>query len=67
MPLKMQAPVIEDHMVVYSDGGEISEYFYHFRKLWDDCKHRVLEWRFGRYMEKIAAMRRFEHIRKRLV
>jgi len=35
--LKMKHQVIEDHQVVWCrDGQELEEYFYQFRKLWND-------------------------------
>jgi hypothetical protein len=41
LPLYMQIRVIEEGIVVYSpDELELYEYFYHFRKLWADQKHR---------------------------
>ena len=54
-------------MVVCGEGGEILECFYNFRKSWDDCKHRVIEMYFNKYMGKIVTMRRLQRIRKRLV
>ncbi len=41
LPLYLQIRVIEDGIIVYStDELELYEYFYHFRKLWTDQKHR---------------------------
>ncbi len=41
LPLKIKASVMGNYIVLYGKLPEISEYFYHYRKLWDDCKHRV--------------------------
>jgi len=41
MPLYLKMDVIEKGEVVYAkDTYELYEYFYSFRKLWDDQKHR---------------------------
>ena len=41
LPLHVQMDIIEDHEVVYtSDKLGMYEYFYNYRKLWDDQKHR---------------------------
>ncbi len=42
LPLYMQGQVIEDGEVVFSpDEGELYEYFYPFRKEWNDQKNRL--------------------------
>ena len=38
LPLKIKASVIDNYEVLHGDEAEISEYFYHYRKFWDDCK-----------------------------
>jgi predicted nucleotidyltransferase len=41
MPLYLKMEVINSHKVIYAqDEGELYEYFYFFRKLWNDQKHR---------------------------
>lgn len=41
LPLHIQIDIIEDHEVVYtSDKPGMYEYFYNYRKLWKDQKHR---------------------------
>ncbi|MGQ4833955.1 MAG: nucleotidyltransferase family protein [Candidatus Asgardarchaeia archaeon] len=41
LPLYMKAEVIENHIVLFSrDILELYEYFYFYRKLWNDQKHR---------------------------
>lgn len=55
--LKLKASVMSCYSVLYGDELEISEYFYEYRKLWDDQKHRIMEGYFGSYKEKIAAMK----------
>ncbi len=40
LPLYMKIEIIENHTVVFGDIYEINEYFYFFRKLWNDQKHR---------------------------
>lgn len=57
LPLKVKATLMDDYLVLFGDELEISEYFYGFRKEWDDQKHRILDGYFTSYKEKIAAMR----------
>ena len=41
MPIYLRMAVIEQGMVVYSrDVLELYEYFYSFRRMWEDQKHR---------------------------
>lgn len=41
MPLYLKIEVIENHNILYAkDVHELYEYFYFFRKLWNDQKHR---------------------------
>ncbi len=41
LPLHIQMDIIEEHKIVYtSDKYGMYEYFYNYRKLWDDQKHR---------------------------
>lgn len=42
MPLRMKISIIKDHIVIFGDKLEISEYFYQYRKQWMDSKHRIL-------------------------
>ena len=41
LPLYIQIDIINNHEIVYTaDKLSMFEYFYHYRKLWDDQKHR---------------------------
>ncbi|CAD6492570.1 MAG: Nucleotidyltransferase domain protein [Candidatus Argoarchaeum ethanivorans] len=65
LPLKIKASVMDNYTVLYGKLPEISEYFYQYRKLWDDCKHRVAAGYFGSYREQVAAIQRFRRFRNR--
>jgi predicted nucleotidyltransferase len=52
-PIYIQISIIENYIVVYGDILEISEYFYSFRKKWDDCKHRILSNQFSSFSERL--------------
>lgn len=41
LPLRIKASVIKKYEVVFGDRSDVSEYFYGFRKLWNDMKHRI--------------------------
>lgn len=57
LPLKLKASAMSCYSVLYGDELEISEYFYEYRKQWDDQKHRIMGGYFESYKEKIAAMK----------
>ena len=53
-PIYIQISIIENYKVVFGDPLEISEYFYQYRKKWDDCKHRILSNQFLSYKERLS-------------
>lgn len=66
LPLKIKASVMDHYIVLCGALPDISEYFYHYRKLWDDCKHRVAAGYFVSYREQVAAINRFKRFKNRL-
>lgn len=58
LPIYIQFSIIENYRVVYGDLLEISEYFYQFRKKWDDCKNRILMNQFKNISEKLQLLER---------
>lgn len=40
LPLYMKIGIIERNEIIFGDKPKLYEYFYFFRKLWDDQKHR---------------------------
>ncbi len=64
LPLKVKASIIENHIVVFGDELEISEYFYFWRKFWEDIKHRISY--HDSYKEKLEAIERGRRITRRL-
>jgi len=65
LSLDIKASVMDNYTVLYGQLPDISEYFYYYRKLWDDCKHRVSAGRFKSYREQIAAINRFKRFKNR--
>jgi len=57
LPLPVKKNIMDNHIVVFGDKLEISEYFYHFRKLWEDIKIRYYENQFSSFREKIEKMK----------
>ncbi|MHA1234911.1 MAG: nucleotidyltransferase domain-containing protein [Promethearchaeota archaeon] len=57
LPIHIQISIIENYRVVYGDLLEISEYFYKYRKKWDDCKYRILLNQFLNYKERVSLIR----------
>jgi predicted nucleotidyltransferase len=58
LPLKVKASIMDDYRVLFGDGPEISYYFYQYRKIWDDCKHRILEGYHTTYRDKVRSIKR---------
>jgi predicted nucleotidyltransferase len=66
LPLRIKASVIQRYEVVFGNRLDISEYFYSFRKLWNDMKHRIEKNRFRSMREKVAALERGRRSRMRM-
>lgn len=58
LPLRIKASVIKKYVVVFGNRSDVSEYFYGFRKLWNDMKHRIEENRFRSMEEKVMVLKR---------
>jgi hypothetical protein len=56
-PIYIQISIIENYLVVFGDLLEISEYFYEFRKIWDDCKYRILSNQFSNSKERLSLLK----------
>lgn len=56
LPLHLKAGIMDEFKVVFGDTCEITEYFYHFRKLWNDSKHRYYDNQFSSFKEKMELM-----------
>ena len=57
LPIYIQISIIENYKVIFGDPLEISEYFYYFRKKWDDCKYRILSNQFSSYHERLSLIK----------
>lgn len=57
LPLNVKAEIMDGFIVLFGDRIEISEYFYHFRKLWQDSSHRYYENQFTNFKEKIEKIK----------
>ncbi|MCF2138485.1 MAG: nucleotidyltransferase domain-containing protein [Candidatus Lokiarchaeota archaeon] len=66
LPIQIQISVIKNYKVVFGDPLEISEYFYGFRKRWDDCKHRIFENMFQSSKEREILRRRSKPILEKI-
>lgn len=57
-PIHIQISIIENYSVIFGDLLAISEYFYGFRKKWDDCKYRMMSNQFRSYHERLNIIER---------
>lgn len=59
LPIFIQISIIKNYKVIFGDPLEISEYFYYFRKKWDDCKNRILSNQFSSLQERLNLMKSY--------
>lgn len=67
LPLHIKASLINNYVAVFGNRLDISEYFYEFRKLWNDMKYRFKENRFQSVREKVTALERYRRLQRRKV
>lgn len=67
LPLHIKASLINNYVTVFGNRLDISEYFYEFRKLWNDMKYRFKENRFQSVREKVTALERYRRLQRRKV
>ncbi|QEE17602.1 nucleotidyltransferase domain-containing protein [Promethearchaeum syntrophicum] len=61
-PIDIQISIIQNYVVIFGDILEISEYFYYFRKIWNDCKKRILDNQYTSYKERIAIKEKIKNL-----
>lgn len=61
-PIDIQISIIHNYKVIFGDILEISEYFYPYRKHWNDCKHRILDNQYSSYKERLAIKEKINKI-----
>jgi len=64
LPIHIQIAIIKNHLVIHSDPLEISEYFYQYRKKWEDCKHRILSNQFKSFRERLSIIEKIQENKK---
>jgi len=62
LPLQIKASAMHKFEVVFGNRLDISEYFYAYRKLWNDVKHRIETNRFSSMREKLILLKRWQKI-----
>ena len=58
IPQPVKIEIINNYKVIFGNQLEISEYFYHFRKLWKDMEKRYRENQFASIKEKRQLLRK---------
>lgn len=53
LPLHLKANIIDNHITLFGNKIELSEYFYHYRRLWKDSRHRYYSNQFSSYRERM--------------
>lgn len=62
LPLKIQISIADNFTTIFGDALELSEYFYFYRKLWEDAKFRIEKYQFNSFREKIKAISRAKRL-----
>lgn len=62
LPLRIKASAMRKFEVIFGNRLDISEYFYGYRKLWNDVKHRIEMNRFRSMKEKVTVLK-MRHLR----
>jgi predicted nucleotidyltransferase len=58
LPIRIKYSIWSNYKVIFGDILEISEYFYEDRKVWDDCKHRILDNQFNSFKEEVELLKK---------
>ncbi len=67
LPLYIKLEIIRHHVVVYGNEANLSEYFYFFRKLWQDMEHRIAENEFKDVTERMRYRRRWLNEKEKIL
>ena len=59
-PIHVKYSVIQNHIVILGDPLEISEYFYIFRKKWNDAKFRILSNQYTSHEEHLELIENYK-------
>jgi len=58
LPLTVKHSFWDNFETIFGNKLDISEYFYQDRKIWRDCKHRILENQFDSVEQQIQLIRK---------
>ena len=67
LPLYIQIEIIRDHRILHGDEIQLSEYFYKFRRLWEDMALRVEYNRFSSARERMMLRKRWLHEKRTIL
>lgn len=59
LPLSIKMEIIRNHQVIIGNEVNLSWYFYKFRKLWGDMRHRIKKYSFKNAGKMIKMRRRW--------
>ena len=67
LPLYIQIEIIRDYRILYGNEAQLSEYFYVFRRLWQDMALRVEYNRFSSVEERMMLRKRWLHEKRTIL
>jgi predicted nucleotidyltransferase len=66
LPLYVKMDIIENYRVIYGNEPPISYYLYHFRKNWEDMRHRINSNRFKTVTDMTTTRRKWLETRRQV-
>lgn len=67
LPLYLKMEIVENCKILYGDKDSLSEYFYFYRKLWKDMKHRIRENEFKDIEERMKYRRKWMNEKEKIL
>ncbi|MDI6811499.1 MAG: nucleotidyltransferase domain-containing protein [archaeon] len=67
LPLYVKMEVIRHHWVIYGDELDLSEYFYFFRRLWQDMEYRIAGNEFKDFGERMRYRRKWLNEKEKIL
>jgi len=64
LPLYIKMEIFKEHIVIFGNPQDISEYMYSYYRIWKDMKHRIEDNKFKSVDEILAGIRRALKLRK---
>lgn len=65
LPLHIKMEIFKEHIVIFGDPRDISEYMYSYYRVWKDMRHRIESNKFRTVDEIMAGIKRASELKKK--